>query len=147
MKSKIYILILALSLTAFSSCSNGPQSYSVGQTAAATGLAGGAIGAGSGALVGMAISNGDVAASALLGAGIGVPVGLAAGAIYAATANQRVLNRNNSIIDRNRGEILKRQEEINQLRDELIMDSKLMDADETLRSDQYIGPTLGNPFR
>ena len=81
-----------------------------------TGLFGGAAGAGIGALAGSIISNGDIAMSAALGAGIGIPTAIVAEAAYSRyqkyseaaekaevvddiLENERILRRNEQLLD------------------------------------------------
>jgi hypothetical protein len=112
-----------------------------------SGIVGGAIGAGTGAIVGTIISNGDVGQSALLGTAIGFPVGIAFAAIQEAyiTYNSESYAAKKQIIQ-NSNEIGQREEIIQALR-ERIKDNQPGDPDPSLREDVFDGPTIGNPYR
>lgn len=112
------------------------------------GTAGGAaVGAGTGAIIGSCISGGDVAASALLGGAIGLPVGLAAGMIYDHYSAQSLTEIKINDIKTNQKEILARQREIDSLREEMQGDLPQGNPAEDRREYRYLGPALGNPYR
>ncbi len=144
---RVIFTALFLSSGFLAGCMSGPETYSVGKSAAVAGATGGLVGAGSGAIAGAVIANGDIGASILLGTAIGVPAGIALGAIYAATENQRVLAEYDSIIKSNKEEILRRQTQIDQLRESLRDESMMFEPNTDLRDRIYDGPTLGNYYR
>jgi hypothetical protein len=111
------------------------------------GLGGAAAGAGTGAIIGAVIANGDVAASALMGGAIGLPVGLALGAIYHYNSAPKVAERKGDLIRRNQEEIFARQREIDALREDLRNESYQGNPPETQRQYHYNGNTLGNYYR
>lgn len=111
------------------------------------GLGGAAAGAGTGALIGAVISNGDIAASALLGGAIGLPVGLALGAIYHYNSAPNVQARLSDEIDQNQAEIFARQRELDALREDLRNDSPQGNPAEGQRYYHYNGATFGNYYR
>ena len=111
------------------------------------GLGGAAVGAGTGAIIGSVIANGDIAASALLGGAIGLPVGLAAAAIYDYNSEQTLQEIKIEDIKRNQREILARQREIDSLREEVRGDSPTGNPLESRREYRYLGASLGNPYR
>ncbi len=110
-------------------------------------LGGAAAGAGTGALVGTLIANGDVAASALLGGAIGIPVGLALGALYDYHSEPSVQERREIEIRANQEEIFARQRELDALREELRNDSPGQNPPDAERHYHYNGPTYGNYYR
>jgi hypothetical protein len=136
---------LALSLIVAVSTSACSSSYTT--PVAVGGLGGAALGAGTGALVGTVIANGDVAASALMGGAIGLPVGLAVGAIYHYNSEEKVAERKGEVIKRNQEEIFARQRELESLRDELKNESFAGNPAEANRQYHFSGETLGNYYR
>ena len=113
----------------------------------AGGVGGAAAGAGTGALVGALISNGDVAASALLGGAIGLPVGIAVGALYDYNSEESVRERKMAEIQANHREIFARQREIDALREQIRNDGPTGNPSQELRGQQYDGPTIGDVYR
>lgn len=114
----------------------------------ATGAVGGsALGAGTGAIIGAVIANGDIASSALLGGAIGLPVGLAIAAAYDYNSERTIQEAKDSDIRRNQSELLARQRYIDELREELRSDSPAGNPAEERQEYQYMGPSLGNPYR
>lgn len=111
------------------------------------GLAGAAAGAGTGAIIGAVISNGDVAASALMGGAIGLPVGLALGALYHYNSEFKVAERKGDIIRENQEEIFERQRELDALREDLKNEGYQGNPPESDRHYHYNGNTLGNYYR
>lgn len=110
------------------------------------GVAGTAIGAGTGALIGSAISHGDVAMSALAGAGIGLGAGAAIGAAYTKVTEQVEMGVNNSRIRDNQEHILNTNSEIQSLRQDL--DAEHRDIEIEYSAEQpFQGPRLGVPTR
>lgn len=114
----------------------------------ATGAVGGtALGAGTGAIIGAVIANGDVASSALLGGAIGLPVGLAIAAAYDYNSERTIQEAKDDDIRRNQREILARQRYIDELREEIRGDSPSGNPMEERQEYRYMGPSLGNPYR
>ena len=138
-------LCIAISIGFLTSC--GFNSTDPVHVSAAGGVAGAAAGAGTGAIIGSMISSGDVAASALLGTAIGLPVGALAGYYWVATENEREIATLDDTIERNAQEI-----ELNELR---LMEQRrrandasfVIYPDSTTREELYTGPTLGDPTR
>lgn len=110
-------------------------------------VGGGLAGAGTGAIVGAVIANGDVAASALLGGAIGIPAGLAIAAIYDYHSEVSVKERQQQLIMENQEELFARQREIDLLREKIRNEGPHGDPAEGLRDYQYNGPTYGNYYR
>ena len=110
-------------------------------------VGGAAVGAGTGAIVGSVISGGDIAASALLGTAIGVPVGLAAGMIYDYYSEETIREGKSEDIKNNQREILARQREIDALREEIKSDIPDGHTPSDRQEYRYMGPSLGNPYR
>jgi len=110
-------------------------------------VGGGLAGAGTGAIVGAVIANGDVAASALLGGAIGLPVGLAIAAIYDYNSDLSVRERNQALIMENQEELYARQREIDALREKVRDDGPRGNPAEELRDYQYNGHSYGNYYR
>ena len=110
-------------------------------------VGGAAVGAGTGAIIGSVISGGDVAASALLGGAIGLPVGLAAGMIYDYYSQDTIREIKIEDIKNNQREILARQREIDSLREEIKSDIPDGNPPSDRQEYRYMGPSLGNPYR
>ena len=108
---------------------------------------GAAAGAGTGAVVGAIIANGDIAASALLGGAVGIPVGLALGALYDYHSQENVAQRKQKEIDRNQDEIFTRQRELDNLREQIRIDGASGNPTESDRYYHYNGNTYGNYYR
>jgi hypothetical protein len=144
---RIFVSISFLPL-ALSSCSSyRSEPNPVRDMAIETGVAGTVVGAGTGAVVGAVIANGDIAMSALAGAAIGLPVGLVAGAMYARHLQQEELDLYQNRIDENTRIIRNRQIEINELRKDIDHDSRSIDLDPSNRRNIYQGPSLGTYYR
>ena len=139
-------ITLLFACTLFCSCSTYKHDP-VKDAALGTGIAGTVIGAGSGAIIGAVISNGDIGASALLGAGIGLPAGVLAGAWYARSMMDDELQEYDDTIERNSEAIQTRQAEIDRLRRQTDLDSRSFDLapDRSLR--MYNGARIGNYYR
>ena len=117
-------------------------------TPLAVGTVGGsAVGAGTGAIIGAVIANGDVAASALLGGAIGLPVGLAAAMIYDYHSSHTKEEIQIAQIQVNQRAILDRQRELEALRESLQSDPPRGNPMEERKEYIYRGPSLGNPYR
>ena len=110
-------------------------------------VSGAAAGAGTGAIVGAIIANGDVAASALLGGAVGIPVGLALGALYDYHSTENVAQRKQKEIDQNQKEIFSRQRELDDLREQIRNDSPSGNPAESDRYYHYNGNSYGNYYR
>ena len=110
-------------------------------------LGGAAVGAGTGAIIGSVISNGDIAASALLGTAIGLPVGLAAGMIYDYYSEETLREIKIEDIKNNQKEIVARQREIDVLREEIKSDIPDGNPPSGRQEYRYMGSSLGNPYR
>lgn len=113
----------------------------------AAGTAGGAVGsglgAGMGAVIGSTMANGDIAASALVGGAVGLPLGILAGVGYRSYIEHKQISDNDDVIQENFKYITARQIEIERLREQLIEDSLKISPDKSLQSDIYTGPTIG----
>ena len=138
---KVAITILALSSVLVSGCGVSSQSLAYG------GIGGAAAGAGTGAIIGSVIANGDVATSALLGGAIGIPVGIALGAIIDYHSDARVQERQVAKIQRNQAEIYDRQRKLDRLREEIRDDGPTGNPPAEYRRYEYDGNTLGNWYR
>lgn len=126
-------------------CTTASGRYTKGGAATVGGVVGGLTGAGSGALVGAVISRGDIPASALLGAAIGIPVGAILGIYYLYTVENREVNENQDVIDYNAELIRRRQEKINRLKNQTNSSGQGIKLDPNKRQEIYTGPTLGSP--
>lgn len=105
---------------------------------------GGLAGAGTGALVGVAIPAGDVAASALLGTAVGIPAGALVAYYAVSTENDRELNRLDGIIESNEVELQQKRLELIEMRRQVHDESALIKPNRSRRdSDMYTGATLG----
>ena len=131
----------ALLLIAGTACSTANDPYV--ESAAIGGVSGTLVGAGTGAAIGAMISNGDIAASALLGAGIGLPVGILAGIAYQNYTEESQLEENNRIIAQNFEYIKAREEKLLSMREEVLSDFQTIEADTGYRDYYYTGATLG----
>lgn len=136
------VMVSGVAVTSFSGCSTFHAEPLVIGT-----LGGAAAGAGTGALVGALIANGDVAASALLGGAVGIPVGLALGALYDYNSELSVQERKEVEIRANQDDIFARQRELDALREELRNDSPGQNPPDAERHYHYNGPTYGNYYR
>lgn len=142
--TKSFLLVFSCFL--FCSCST-YKSDPVKDAAIGTGVAGTFIGAGAGALIGAAISNGDIGASALLGAGIGLPVGVLAGAWYARSMMDDRLAEYDDTIRRNDEIIESQRKEIDSLRKQTDYDSRHLDIRMNNMERIHNGPSIGNYYR
>lgn len=113
------------------------------QTAFGGGVLGSAIGAGTGAIIGNNISDGDVTDSALLGAGIGLAAGTAIGAAYYHYEYEAAIDRNQDQIEANSKHIITTQIEAEELRQRAIAESSRRPLDEASRDQVFDGPTIG----
>jgi len=111
-----------------------------------TGLAGGALGAGTGAIVGNIIQDGNVAASAGLGLAIGLPAGLAIGQYYVQRLEEQKLAQEKQTIRDRQQEIFDNERNLDALRNEIRGDS-VIELDRDRRNVQFDGETLGSFYR
>jgi hypothetical protein len=146
MKSLKQILLTSALMGLLSSSLVGCSAFQAAPIASG-GVAGAAVGAGTGALVGTLIANGDVAASALLGGAIGIPVGLALGAMYHYNSEPSVRERKMVEIENNQDEIFSRQRELDALREDLRSDTPQTNPPDFERHYHYNGHTYGNYYR
>ncbi len=138
------LIAASLALTFLSGCS---MSKETSDTALTWGAGGTVVGAGTGAAIGAAIANGDIATSTLLGAGVGLPVGIAAGLIYHSYRDDRLIEANEKLIKSNQKELGRAQTEIEAYREELFKDSASIEVDESMREYRFEGASLGNYYR
>jgi uncharacterized membrane protein YebE (DUF533 family) len=144
--------VLYRSLSILTSCaliSCAPAGTSTVQDAAVGGLGGAAVGAGTGAIIGSVISNGDVAKSALVGGAIGIPVGIIAGLAFRNASQNGEIADQREAIEENKQHILQQERELEYMRNEIRDDSSSKTVNPGLDriEHQYNGPSLGNPFR
>lgn len=139
-------LVLTLCLGLASAPLSGCSSFHAAPLAIGT-AGGAAAGAGTGALIGAVIANGDVAASALLGGAVGIPVGLALGALYDYNSEQSVSERKQAEMESNQKEIFSRQRELEMLREQLRNDAPGYRPADSQRHYHYNGGTYGNYYR
>ena len=111
--------------------------------AAVGGLTGAAIGAGSGALIGSLITNGDVAMSALFGGGIGLGAGVAIALTSRIMAEQTEMLANESAIASNEKELVENYQTIGGIRSDLQRDNAGVALDPERRRHIFVGPSLG----
>ena len=121
-----------------------------GLNTAESGFGGAAVGAGTGALIGSLIKNGDVGQSAGLGAIIGFPAGiiltLAANSMFSSSTSQ---NDRQVVaeIEENQREIIRNNAEIESLRNSVNEEIPTRNPPSTQRKHIYDGPTFGNLYR
>lgn len=111
------------------------------------GGAGGVLGAGTGAAIGATIAHGDMASSALLGGAVGIPVGIVAAIVIQDMAENAEINGNAELIADNRDEIRHTQEQLDEYREKLDIETEEIIPDSSLREYRYTGPSLGNHYR
>lgn len=146
MNTSIFARSIFLSaLLALSACATSETATN----ATAGGLMGTAAGAGTGAIVGSVISNGDVGQSALLGGAIGLPVGILAGVAYSNHSQSVAIEDNQERIINNKLHIMQQDRELDYLRNKIRDDSssKTVQPDPSEIEYEYLGPSLGNPYR
>jgi hypothetical protein len=110
------------------------------------GVASGLAGAGTGALIGSLIKNGDIPLSAAFGASVGVPLGIVAGALYLRYLSPAGPIDRTREIKLNQELIFQNERDIQRLRDK-IREEGPGDADKSMREYIYTGPTRGNYYR
>ncbi len=135
------ICILCLLSSGFCACSASSSSIAGG------GVVGGAIGAGTGAIIGSVISNGAVGESALLGGAIGIPVGIAIAAMIDYNSQESQEQRYLEQLKQNQQLIFNQERQLERWREEVLKDSPKGTPPEELAEHLYTGPTLGNPYR
>ena len=144
----ISFIFLVSALTGCVTSSTGPRP---GTASAA--VSGGLMGAGAGAIVGALIKNGDIAKSALLGGGIGIPAGIALSLLLSSVDSEDPARIDRSpLIKQNEEKIYEIEKEISDLRERVVNESPDYDfeyADPRARIDGgvYNGVTQGNGFR
>jgi len=139
--SKKFLSFVFASAVAISGCGISGESLGYGA------LGGTAAGAGTGAIIGAVIANGDIATSALLGGAIGLPVGIALGAYLDYNSDARVSERKVAQIQKNAAELYARQRKLEDLRDRIRDDGPTGNPPESDRRYYYNGPTHGNYYR
>jgi uncharacterized membrane protein YebE (DUF533 family) len=117
------------------------------QQALVGGAVGTVLGAGTGALVGSLIKNGNVGKSAALGAGIGLASGVLAAAAYHEYQEHKEMREYQGRIAANQYYLEDMQMEIGELRQRLQQEADELKLDNPAPSYQYLGPSLGNPYR
>jgi Prokaryotic membrane lipoprotein lipid attachment site len=148
MRKSLFLLSL---LVVLSGCSTQyspeePRSHA-SEYAATGGVVGAGVGSVTGLAIGASISNGDVAASTLLGTASGLGAGLAIGAITYALSTQSEIDENDEKINAQNAELYEQQQYIDSYRDRVNDESNSLNPDPRLREYQYLGQKLGNPYR
>ncbi len=138
MKKLIFVVLSAL--FCFSGCETVRMDTFEGA------LVGTAVGAGTGALVGATIKNGDVGKSALLGAGIGLPVGIATSLVTHALYQQTVVKDADEQIEENQRHIFETQRELERIRERQKTEIMAKSPDPSTEQILYLGSSLGNPY-
>jgi len=140
MRMRAFLAVIISSSLFLSSCGLSP---------AEAGFGGAALGAGTGAAIASAISNGDVAASAGLGAAIGFPAGivlaLAADAFWTPGSSKEADFAED--IAANQQEIYENNKTIEELRRQANEEIPQGNPPSYNRQKIYDGPTLGNMYR
>jgi hypothetical protein len=142
----MYRSILSLVMCGVMATSSGCSSFHTEPLVMGS-VGGAAAGAGTGAIVGALIANGDVAMSALLGGAVGIPIGLAIGAIYDYHSEPTQRERNEVIIQKNQEDIFNRQRQLDDLREEIRNEGPHGNPNESDRHYHYNGPTYGSYYR
>ena len=122
--------------------SSGPSSEYASNAVVGT-VAGAAIGT----AIGAAIEDGDIANSAMLGAGVGLAVGVVGTYAYKKIKIHNQIVGNDEAIEANRNEILAKQSELDSMRAAAIDDSRDIEFDKSRPQRVYEGPTLGLYYR
>ena len=115
----------------------------VNSTHVTGGLLGSAAGAGTGAAVGSLISNGDIAASAGLGALIGLPVGIAVAALYEQYQEEQEYKAVQNQIIQNQELLAERQREIDALQQDSFDQSQRLQPNPRRDTYTYGGASVG----
>lgn len=111
------------------------------------GLAGSAVGAGTGALIGEYAVGGEAGTGALIGAGAGIPVGILVGVGYYNYKMDAIIAENDRIIRDNQGVLTQNEAVLEAERTKFEQDSWTLEPDEDLKDYIFTGPTLGVPTR
>jgi len=131
-------ILLAL-LGSLSSCALNP-------TLIESGLVGGVAGAGTGALIGSVIKDGNIIASAGVGTLIGLPAGLALGQYYIRHLDEQRARKQQEFILEQKNQMFQNERQLETLRDELRADAPTsLDSDR--RNVQFEGETLASFYR
>ena len=134
-------IILSVSLLLLSACSTTSVNSAATPTVG-TAVTGAAIGGGVGAIVGAVITDGVIAESALLGAGIGVPVMIAGKYVYYRYKEDGEVNENNYIIKENFEALSENRQAIDHYRQQSF--DRIQEAETTAdQSRHYLGNTIG----
>jgi len=147
---KVYMqlrLAISLCVVVLVGCAGHGQGNSIQQSAATGGLLAAGLGAGTGALVGNLIKNGDATKSALLGAGIALPIGALAGTAYKVHQDNKQFERNQETINQNHEHLARTRREMQQMRESMDMEAASFAIDEARVDYNYSGPSLGNYYR
>ncbi len=142
---KIFSFISILAL--FSSCSTTQQSVLNAppkQVALKSGLTGGLVGVGTGAVIGAVIKNGVIGQSALLGGVVGVPAGMLIAVGYQKYKRNQVVGENQAQINKNATFLKERKKQIQKLREQLTDESFQLLPNKGYKSNLYTGSTIGN---
>lgn len=107
------------------------------------GTMGTAIGAGTGALIGSSMKDGDVGDSALVGAGVGLASGLALGAAHQSARDQDLIDRTDAQIKANRAFMIRSEVDLRQMREHIRMEGSSIQVEEVEGQRLYVGPTIG----
>lgn len=135
-------------LLVFPLCSCGFLSNSGPSSDVVTGAAVGTVaGAGIGTAIGAAITDGDIGRSALLGAGVGLAVGVVGVYAYDKMKPHWDIASNDEAIENNRLELVAEQAEVDKLRQEIYEESQSIVVDSSKREKIYNGATLGVYYR
>ena len=137
--------VKALALFVFAALSSGcigNEPYDATAWGVNGAIAGGALGAGTGALIGSQIPNGVVAASAITGAVVGVPAGIILAVGYAQYQKGAALREARGQVEDNEAMIEQRNQQIDQLRQELTEESFTAQTEDGDSDRLYPGPTL-----
>ena len=140
MKTSLKI-ILSVSLLLLSACSTKSVNSAATPTLG-TAATGAAVGGGIGAIVGAVITDGVIAESALLGAGIGIPVAIAGKYVYYRYKEDGEIDQNNYIIKENYEVLTEDRKAIDHYRQQSI--DRIQEAETTAdQSRHYLGNTIG----
>lgn len=140
MAKSTLLKFLLPTLTLFTAC--GPQAAII-----ETGFLGGVAGAGTGAIIGSLISNGDVAASAGLGAAVGVPLAIGANLMYTSYSISKAAEERSEAIRANQQYIYEAQKEIDRRRNQIRAEAP-GEPDPALEGGYlFTGATRGNAYR
>ena len=115
-------------------------------SAIAGGFGGAAVGAGTGAIIGAAITNGDVAASALLGGAIGAPIGVALALMHYANSEENRKRTEMDMIRQNQDILFEQERQLDILRRQVWEERPHFEFPVEQDEQPFGGATLGNPF-